>query len=340
MSPTTTTGIVDRDLRPAIDLASISEWLPEAWREYYTIESGTRNVESTAIVGAEWGGLLPGTIWDTEIRTPAPCRTPAEAIALMDPGGVASAIVNPGIAPRLTALSNPRFSASIASATNDWLATRWLGHDERLRGSIVLSARSPKRAADEVRRVAADDDRFDQVVIGYPHYFLGDRALNPIYEAATEYALDVVLQAGGAYAGSSPALTGVGHPMHALEWCISGTYAGQPHLASLVAQGTFERFPSLRIIMAGFGAAWLPSVLWRLDTVYESGAVPIPKTMSDRPSETLRAHVQLTTDALETHDAAALGALLAAADAERMLVFGSGLAGIAGANETIASLPS
>ena len=39
----------------------------------------------------------------------------------------------------------------------------------------------------------------------------------------------------------------------------------QSVLTSMVVEGVFEHFPTLRVILVESGFAWLPSLAWRLD---------------------------------------------------------------------------
>ncbi len=135
----------------------------------------------------------------------------------------------------------------------------------------------------------------------------------------------MVLQSGGDFSGSNPGLTAMGNPASLMEAFVAWEYAAQPHLISLILNGVFERFPRLRVVLNGFGAAWLPSVLWRLDHEYDAGRVPAPVSLERRPSEYMREHIRLTTAQLELpDDPSALAGLLSSVGAERLLVFASG----------------
>jgi predicted TIM-barrel fold metal-dependent hydrolase len=45
---------------------------------------------------------------------------------------------------------------------------------------------------------------------------------------------------------------------------------GMGHVASVIAQGIFERCPNARFVLIECGIAWLPAMLWRLDADYKA----------------------------------------------------------------------
>ena len=38
----------------------------------------------------------------------------------------------------------------------------------------------------------------------------------------------------------------------------------------MIGQGVFDRFPNVRLVLEGFGIAWLPSLLWSMDQFWLS----------------------------------------------------------------------
>ncbi|MCC2672423.1 MAG: amidohydrolase 2 [Armatimonadetes bacterium] len=93
------------------------------------------------------------------------------------------------------------------------------------------------------------------------------------------------------------------------------------HLVSLVCEGTFQRFPTLRFVMIEGGVSWLPAVLWRLDKNWKALRQTTP-WLDRPPSEIVRDHVLLTTQPIEEPDRPEhLHRILEMFDAGRMLMF-------------------
>jgi uncharacterized protein len=309
--------VIDVDVvaEPAT-VARVLPYIEPGWREHLAMAGGTTSVSTAA-----QSYSLPAPPYRIPPR-PSPEGALERVREALDAGGVEVAVLNAGPAQQISGLPNVVLAAEIARASNDWLAEDWLGADERFRGSIVVAPRDAEAAADEVRRLA-EDSRMAQVALAFPPCLLGDRSLYPIYEAAQEAGLPVSLQAGGAYIGSNPGPTVTGFPTTLDEYRIDSAYLGVVHLASLVLQGVFQRFPTLRIVLAGFGVAWLPSVLWRLDRAYEQGSLDAAK-VGRRPTDVVRERVRFTTRDLDAPSVADLLRVLPAEDVERLLVFSSG----------------
>ena len=67
----------------------------------------------------------------------------------------------------------------------------------------------------------------------------------------------------------------------------------QSHLLSLVSEGVFDRFPTLRVALIESGCTWLPSLLWRFDKEWKGLRRETP-WVRQPPSTYIREHVRLT----------------------------------------------
>ena len=64
------------------------------------------------------------------------------------------------------------------------------------------------------------------------------------------------------------------------------------HLLGFISNGVFERYPDLKVVLAGGGVGWLTALLWRLDTNFKGVKREIPWVKS-LPSEYVARHVRL-----------------------------------------------
>ena len=123
----------------------------------------------------------------------------------------------------------------------------------------------------------------------------GQRQYYPIYEACERHGLPLAIHPGTDGMGINVQPT-PGYPTHYIEWHYLPVAGFQAHLVSLLTEGVFERFPSLRIVLVEGGVAWLPALMWRLDAEWKALRSEVP-WVQRRPSEYLRDHVRLTTPA-------------------------------------------
>ena len=211
----------------------------------------------------------------------------------LDPYNVAYAIMNP-----LTGVSSAldlELGAAMATAVNDWQVAEWLDPEPRLRASVVITPEDPIAAAAEVRRCAADG-RFVQVLfMGRLQEPMGRRKYWPIYEACAETGIHIASHAFGAYGHP---ITGAGHASYYIEDHTSPPQAVQANITSLVVEGVFDRFETLRLISVENGFAWLPPLMWRLDAAW-SLLRDEARRLDRLPSEVIGKHVYVTTQPIE-----------------------------------------
>ncbi len=234
-------------------------------------------------------------------------------------------ILNADEAVAVSLMANPFRAAALARAHNDWIRECWLDADPRLRGSICVPAQDPAAAAAEIRRVAEDERFVCVLLVGGSERPYGEPRYLPIFEAATECGLPVAVHSGGEGLGLAAPPGGAGMPSFYIEWHTLGSAGSiMAHLVSLVCHGIFERFPTLRVLLMEGGVAWLPGILWRLDTNWRGLRSEVP-WLERKPSEVVREHIRFTTQPLEHTDGRddLLFEMLEAAGAPGILCFAS-----------------
>jgi predicted TIM-barrel fold metal-dependent hydrolase len=261
---------------------------------------------------------------DTVPETGEPAGTSLELMReqLLDRYGIERALLTYGDGLfGISGMTSPYLATEVARAANDWTAEQWLAQDRRLYGSILVANQLPEGAAAEIRRWSVND-RMPQVImagsgVGKP---LGHPVYHPIYEAAVDAGKVVAIHIGG-QGGTQPFSTGGGPVNFYFEYHALLFQPLITHLVSLIAHGVFEKFPDLRVMLLECGVAWLPGVLWRLDTDYRSLRREVP-WVKRLPSEYVMQHCRISTQPIEDAPRREqLIQLLECIDGRRMLCF-------------------
>jgi predicted TIM-barrel fold metal-dependent hydrolase len=224
-----------------------------------------------------------------------PCTNSADSAEyLLDGCEIDRAVLQAQGSLSLGDIPNPDASAVLGRAVNDWLVDKWLSQDPRWRGTIVVSVHEPERAAAEIRR-CAPNKQFVGVQMPLSNTLLGHPNFSPVYEAAQEFGLPIVLHpnnAAGQYAMSAPFAGGVPHYLLELKANISSIYSAQA--ASLVANGMFDRFPDMKVVFTEVGYAWVPDLMWKMDAFWRTAREDTP-WLKEPPSEYITKHCRFTS---------------------------------------------
>lgn len=215
------------------------------------------------------------------------------------------------------------YAAAVVSAINDVIVQEWLPVDPRMRASLIVSPADLHQAAREIHRLGGHPGVVQVLMPSGARMPYGQRFYHPIYAPAVEYNLLVAMHPGSEGVGLAYPPTPAGYPSTYFEFHtgLVANYIG--HLISLVTEGVFVKFPTLRWVLIEAGVSWLPALLWRFDKNYKALRQTTP-WLTRRPSEYVYEHVRLTTQPLEEPaNPMFLRQILGMFDAGRMLMFSS-----------------
>jgi predicted TIM-barrel fold metal-dependent hydrolase len=291
-------GIIDCDFHPSIaDVGGLDAYLTSAQRE------------RLAHLGV--GGNLPQLNYRAPGRaqhfaepTRADCIPPGGGPPAsdlehcrrhyLDPHGIAASLMIPLQPAVVDFWTYYDEAAWYVSAFNDLFLERWVEPEPRLNYNMAVSPHDPGLAAKEIHRIGA---RPGVVGVWLPMIdrLYGHRHYYPIYEAALEYDLAIVTHPMSSDDFFGTANRSGGQPNHYAERYITLNEFAMSHLASLVYEGVFERYPKLRFMFVEFGWTWVASLLWRMDAVYKAARRHHP-WMTKSPTEYVRSNVRFTSE--------------------------------------------
>ena len=312
MSTAAATAVIDCGVHPIVrDDDELRAFMPAPWRR--KLFPGPQRYHYAHPDSEYLAGSRPGR------------DRPGSDVALLEQhvfgdAGATHAVLLPltrGLSPDVD------LGSMICAATNAWLAETWLGernHHGRFRGSIRVNAHDPRRAVEQIERWRDHPGMIQVAVPTEAHAPYGRREYFPIWEAAADAGLPVVVHSDTA-AGVELFPTPVGYFRHFIEFSAYASMNFFYHLSNLIAEGVFERLPRLKVVFADGGLDVLGPLMWRLDEHWRALRYEHP-WVAHAPTEYLREHVRFWTHRLEgPTDEAAVADVLEVTDAAALEVY-------------------
>jgi predicted TIM-barrel fold metal-dependent hydrolase len=272
-------------------------------------------------------GVDPRALMTVEPLRPE-YRNRDDRAALVERQGLAAVLLFPTLGCGVEEALKQDVDATMASlsAFNSWLAEDWgYVYRHRLVSAPMISLADPAAAVAEIERVL---DRGARIVHVRPapvpgehgsSRSLGDRAHDPVWARLAEASIPVAFHLGdsgynafSAAWGGTATFQGYGK-VSALSKILVSDRAIHDTIASLVVDGVFTRFPTLRVASIENGSDWVSLLVKRL----KKQANQTPWAFPEDPLEVMRRNVWVTPYYEE--DLTALADLIGA---ERIL-FGS-----------------
>jgi uncharacterized protein len=216
----------------------------------------------------------------------------------------------------------PAYAVALARAYNRWLVDTWLEGEGDSVGALLVPHQDPTVAADEIRRYGGHPRVacvFLPTCCVDPLY--GHRAYDPLFDAAQECGLPVVLHSVTAINPVFP------FNLQQFETALSAhafahTLALIANAVSMLETGVPVRFPELRVAFAEGGVAWVPWLSMRLDKEYGERRREVP-LLTEPPSHYLKRMFFATQPVEEPRHLSDMAVLLGLFGGEDNVVFAS-----------------
>jgi len=299
-----------QDLLPFIDPAfrRVLEFLAEVpWRYL--------DIPGFAPTHVPWP-ILPTANRKTTVFTPEEMRNDLDYL------GVDVGVLFPDCFLMHALIKPPDYALALARAYNRWLVEYWLSEDHGQVGALLAPHQDPTVAAEEIRRYA-DHPRVKAVFLPSaavdPLY--GNRRYDPMYDAAQECGLPVVLHSVTAISPIFPFNLQGFETLFATH-ILSHGVAMFANLVSMIETGVPVRFPKLRVAFTEGGIAWVPWIAMRLDKEYLERRRDVP-FLTERPSHYVEQMFFATQPVEEPERLRDMAQLMQLFDGENCVVFAS-----------------
>lgn len=216
----------------------------------------------------------------------------------MDEFDIDYALLGPGLNSKISTVSNSRHAVALANAYNSWILHEFLEEGDRFVSPILVAPQKPDKAAEEIERRAGEDGFIGVgIMLGGLVPPIGDHRYTPIFEAARDHDLPIVMHPGisGMFAQSMFGKW--------VETFTEGIVPGFPfqlmwNITSLMCQGIPERYPELNFVFQEGGLLWLAYMKGRLDSYYLEKGEDFP-FLKRVPSTYIAEQCYITTQPLE-----------------------------------------
>jgi predicted TIM-barrel fold metal-dependent hydrolase len=311
---------VDADVHPMPRRGELVDYIPEPWRtKYFLSHKIGELIYYDAPDYAHTYAMRVDTFPpDGEFA----CSDPDLALKqLIMEAGSDIAILEPGAYPARI----PEADQAMSSALNEWQTKHWLDpHNnwhERWRGSICVSVQTPELAAAEIEKWAGHPYMAQVLIKAEPRPSWGDPVYNPIWAAATKHDITVSCHLSRSHYDELP-MPPVGFPSYNHDFMVTYSLLAANQVMSLIFDGVFDRFPTLRIVFVEHAFSWILPLMWRMDAIYEARKKWMD--IKRKPSEYVKEHIKFTTQPLDyPADKTELTRALEWMECDKILLFSS-----------------
>ncbi len=241
--------------------------------------------------------------------------------AHLDVWNVDKALLTGGNTYSASVMPDPDYAAALCRAFNDYTLEHWAARDERIMVAIGVATRDPAKAVEEIARLG-EHPQVKAIVLPTGNVApYGNRFYHPIWRACEERGLVVVIHPGNEGSGMAGPPTGVGYPTYYIENRMARPQMAMAHAVSLIAEGVFEKFPTLKVLINECDQFWAVGLMWHMDADWKSLREQTP-WVKRLPSEYFGQHIRVGSQPmLEPETSEQFWMMLDAMHAEETLVY-------------------
>lgn len=249
--------VIDTDFHIVPDWDKLRQYMKEPFRS---------ELNRYPLVGSDYSPKYATGIDGTGQDVLGRASSAADVLRVIDEIGVGTVILSPGFQ-RPQSLYHQAMVTALASAFNDYLIAEVFPADPRIRASIMINHRMPEAGAAEIRRVGHHPSFLAVYTeFGGNNEPIGTARHDPIFEAAVELDLAVVSHIGCFWQQFTPLSQGT------RTWTelvgISSVATCMAFTGSMIMQGLFDKYPTLRIVLQEGGFWWVSDFMARSDDYY------------------------------------------------------------------------
>jgi predicted TIM-barrel fold metal-dependent hydrolase len=265
---------IDGDGHVIENIPRLLEHLEAPYRDWYGSGRGGA-VALTPGDGAPRG--LGGKFSD------GPGNTTASWLQMMQEGDLEAAILFPTAGLFEGFLKDADYAVAFCRAYNNWLSRELLKPQQGLLGVALLPVQDAAEAAKELRRARQELGLAGVMLPADGGHLLGRRTYDAVYQAAADVGMPVTVHASGSWAADAHT-TAHQFPKFIQAHTISHPFGILRQFTSMMFEGVFERFATVKFAFLECGGTWVPWWLDRMDEEYEHRGAEEAPELTRKPS--------------------------------------------------------
>lgn len=313
--------VVDNDVHPTPKRGQFLDYIPEPYRSKYFMKLTAGDSITYDAPDYNEAKAMRMDAFPADGEFPGSDPQMAFRQAIME-AGCDIGILEPGSPEDI----RPEIASARATAINKWLADQWLGSEGnwhgRWRGSICAAINDPEGAAREIEDWAGHPFMAQILIHAEPKPSWGDPQYDPVWRAATKHDITVACHLSRGAFGNYPRPP-VGWPSYNHDFMVTYSLLAANQVMSLIFDGVFDRFPTLRIVLVEHAFTWILPLMWRMDAIYAARKSDLPH-LKRKPSEYVLEHIFFSTQPLDyPEDKLELTRAMEMMQADKLLLFSS-----------------
>jgi uncharacterized protein len=312
--------VVDSDIHPVPRPGELTQYIPEPYRSRYLLTHTTGDTINYDAPDYAYAKAMRVDTFPADGNFPGSDPDLALRQAIME-GGSDIGILEPGVGAHFI----PEAEQAMCIGANHWQDNHWLdSHNnwhQRWRGSICAAIEDPQGAARQIEHWAGHPYMAQVLIKAEPRPAWGDPRYDPVWAAATRHGITVSCHLSRGKDDTMP-MPPVGFPSYNHDFMVTYSLLAANQVMSLIFDGVFDRFPTLRIVLVEHAFTWILPLMWRMDALYAArkGYLDIKR----KPSEYVKEHIKFTTQPLDyPEDKTELTRAFELMEADRILLFSS-----------------
>jgi predicted TIM-barrel fold metal-dependent hydrolase len=312
--------VVDADIHPVPRPGEMTQYIPEPYKSRYLLTHKTGDTINYDAPDYAYSKAMRVDTFPADGNFPGSDPDLALKQAILE-GGSDIGILEPGTGSHFI----PEAESALCTGINRWLDSHWLdgtnNWHQRWRGSICAAIEDPQGAAREIEHWAGHPYMAQILIKAEPRPAWGDPRYYPVWEAATRHDITVSCHLSRGRDETMP-MPPVGFPSYNHDFMVTYSLLAANQVMSLIFDGVFDKFPTLRIVLVEHAFTWILPLMWRMDAIHAARGSFLG--LKRKPSEYVKEHIKFTTQPLDyPEDKTELTRAFELMEADKILLFSS-----------------